>query len=687
MHNLLHRTNSRRPIYPLALLLWALIALPSMASVSDLSRHDWQSPDDGLVVYDQSTGLEWLSLTVTRGMSIQDTEAQTYFDNSGSNGRFRWATNAEIVHVINHLSWLSLSGDEVGQVIWGDDDLGVPLSESQTVETIEWIMLFGETGQIDWDYGGGIFGLERVSQGVSRAALASDGTFGVTYVDRYEETGPGYTYYSGYAANAISDGWTVNSTWHRLGSWLVREVIDGANVINNGSFEASDISGWLNLEGSASVGAPAAGAQDGNYAAVLAPESPGTGASIILQNFLARPGDEIYASGHMLTEIPLVDDPAFRIIKLSFYDLGFNPFRLIELTPESISKGVGGAGLFPGIEGLPLLDSSSALNTWQLTQSQGVAPVGTKLASVLLLNINETGSAAPIWFDNIVATRLAPDMDSDGIANDIDTDPLTATDDFSNGTTSGTITDRGNQILTINDEAALDGIRITASASGGSGVAKIQVCGASGTLVIRADSGMVVTCGSVILYVEPESTPVDMEFIFNGEIATVTVPAEYAVAYEPETATVDVIEIPTGPEPEPVTLSVGGAEVPIVPGETLTLLSIEIDIKPGSDPNCFNKNGHGVIPVAILGSGTFDVSDTDQDSLAFGGLMVRMRGNKGPMCGLEDTNGDGLSDLVCHFEDDASNWSMGSDTATITGRFLDVDGTLFTGTDSICVVP
>jgi hypothetical protein len=29
---------------------------------------------------------------------------------------------------------------------------------------------------------------------------------------------------------------------------------------------------------------------------------------------------------------------------------------------------------------------------------------------------------------------------------------------------------------------------------------------------------------------------------------------------------------------------------------------VGIDIKPGSDPNCFNINGHGVIPVAILGS-------------------------------------------------------------------------------------
>ncbi len=112
---------------------------------------------------------------------------------------------------------------------------------------------------------------------------------------------------------------------------------------------------------------------------------------------------------------------------------------------------------------------------------------------------------------------------------------------------------------------------------------------------------------------------------------------------------------------------------------------VDIDIKPGSDPNCFNINGHGVIPVAILGSGTFDVSNVDQSSLSFGGLNVRVRGNKGPLCGLEDTNSDVIYDLVCHFEDDASNWNVGGGTATLTGMLL--DGTDFEGTGSICVVP
>ena len=120
---------------------------------------------------------------------------------------------------------------------------------------------------------------------------------------------------------------------------------------------------------------------------------------------------------------------------------------------------------------------------------------------------------------------------------------------------------------------------------------------------------------------------------------------------------------------------------------TLTFrTALDIDIKPGSDPNCFNANGHGVIPVAILGSSTFDVTLVDLSTLSFGGLEVRVRGNKGPLCNFEDSDGDTILDLVCHFEDDSTNWAPGDGDATLTGTLL--DGTTdFEAADTICVVP
>jgi len=119
-------------------------------------------------------------------------------------------------------------------------------------------------------------------------------------------------------------------------------------------------------------------------------------------------------------------------------------------------------------------------------------------------------------------------------------------------------------------------------------------------------------------------------------------------------------------------------------------LQVLIDVKPGGEPNCFNINGHGTIPVAIFGSADFDVSDIDTASdaarpLSFNGLKVRVRGNIGPLCMPEYVNADAYEDMVCHFEDTASQWQAGSDQGTLTGQLL--DGTSFEGVDAICVVP
>jgi hypothetical protein len=116
-----------------------------------------------------------------------------------------------------------------------------------------------------------------------------------------------------------------------------------------------------------------------------------------------------------------------------------------------------------------------------------------------------------------------------------------------------------------------------------------------------------------------------------------------------------------------------------------SIVDVEIDVKPGSDPNCFNLNGHGVIPVAINGRPDFDVYDIDVNTVLFDGLAVRVRGNRGPLCSIEDWNTDGFLDMVCHFEDDPANWVGGGSTATLTGNLL--DGTPFEGTDDICIVP
>ena len=114
-------------------------------------------------------------------------------------------------------------------------------------------------------------------------------------------------------------------------------------------------------------------------------------------------------------------------------------------------------------------------------------------------------------------------------------------------------------------------------------------------------------------------------------------------------------------------------------------MGVVVDIKPGSDPNCFNVNGHGVIPVAINGSQDFDVYEVDPASLRLAGLAVGVRGNGNSQCGYGDLNVDGNVDIVCQFVDDPTVWIPGDGEAILTGNLS--DGTPIEGSDSICIVP
>ncbi len=125
------------------------------------------------------------------------------------------------------------------------------------------------------------------------------------------------------------------------------------------------------------------------------------------------------------------------------------------------------------------------------------------------------------------------------------------------------------------------------------------------------------------------------------------------------------------------------AEGCIAPGCTIGV-AVDIDIKPGSDPNCFNNDGKGVIPVAILSSAVFDATTVDPGTVALDGLGVKVVGKSGKLLvHTEDVNGDGLLDLVVQIQDVASAFSPDDTSATLTGETF--DGTHIHGVDSICI--
>jgi len=120
---------------------------------------------------------------------------------------------------------------------------------------------------------------------------------------------------------------------------------------------------------------------------------------------------------------------------------------------------------------------------------------------------------------------------------------------------------------------------------------------------------------------------------------------------------------------------------------TLAQINVLIDIKPGSDPNCFNNNGNGVIPIAILGSADLDVTAIDAATVSLEGMSVKAVGKSNKLlASFDDVNDDGFTDLVVKIEDQDGIFEAGNGTATLTGNLLaEFGSTPIEGSDSICV--
>lgn len=108
------------------------------------------------------------------------------------------------------------------------------------------------------------------------------------------------------------------------------------------------------------------------------------------------------------------------------------------------------------------------------------------------------------------------------------------------------------------------------------------------------------------------------------------------------------------------------------------VLTVAIDIKPGSDPNSINLKSNGNVPVAILTTPDFDATTVDVSSVIFAGAHA-LRANR------EDVDGDGDLDIVLHFDTRELQLDASSTSATLTGMVT--SGGAITGTDAVRIVP
>jgi hypothetical protein len=133
-------------------------------------------------------------------------------------------------------------------------------------------------------------------------------------------------------------------------------------------------------------------------------------------------------------------------------------------------------------------------------------------------------------------------------------------------------------------------------------------------------------------------------------------------------------------------------------------ISVHVDIKPQSCPNPLNTKAQGkgqvggVLPVAILGTSEFDVSDIDPSTILLEGIAplrwsyedVTAPYDGIDECGCAEYGPDGYTDLTLKFNkadflallDGYNNWEQVS--LTLTGELW--DGTLISGHDCVSVL-
>ena len=115
-------------------------------------------------------------------------------------------------------------------------------------------------------------------------------------------------------------------------------------------------------------------------------------------------------------------------------------------------------------------------------------------------------------------------------------------------------------------------------------------------------------------------------------------------------------------------------------------IPVDISIKPEATPPVpINAGSHGTIPVAIISTSTFNaVTSVMSSSLTFG-----RTGKEQSLAfcntGGEDVNGDGLPDLVCHFETQSTGFQTGDTLGILMGKTT--QAATIIGQEAIVIVP
>lgn len=138
-----------------------------------------------------------------------------------------------------------------------------------------------------------------------------------------------------------------------------------------------------------------------------------------------------------------------------------------------------------------------------------------------------------------------------------------------------------------------------------------------------------------------------------------------------------------GPFSASTSFTINGQSFPVALTGTgvAPVILLQVDIKPGDEPNCINRNSRGVTPIAVLATEDFDPAELVGSSVAVEGVApVRD--------GAEDVNGDGLVDRVFHFRTpDLADAGLLTDGSELVLTGVSEDGTAAEGSDALHLAP
>ena len=94
-------------------------------------------------------------------------------------------------------------------------------------------------------------------------------------------------------------------------------------------------------------------------------------------------------------------------------------------------------------------------------------------------------------------------------------------------------------------------------------------------------------------------------------------------------------------------------------------------IKPGSYPNSINLSSKGPTPVAIFGSGTFDVHQINLNSITLAGASIKSKKNGQLITSYKDINNDGIIDVIIHIATENLQLTVNDVKADLRGFLFD----------------